>query len=413
LYGTAAALIFGPQFFPTFDPVAGVLASFAVFGAGFLARPLGGIVMGHFGDKIGRKSMLVISLLMVGVGTFLIGVLPNFDAIGVWAPILLVTLRLIQGFGVGGEWSGAVLMSVEHAPKGKESLYGVFPQVGIPLGLTIANIAFLIASASGHFAEWVWRVPFLFSGVLIIVGFFVRMSVSESPVFEEIKSENVRRRLPLVDVFKEHPAGILIAAGLPMAPIMITYIFATYGLTYMTSSLGMDKSLALTSVLVGTGFYAIQLPFVGWLCDRVRSPEGVFLAGTAVLGAAAWAYFPLLNTKSPAMMILAAVLMSIGLAATYGPVAVLIARLFPANLRFSGSSVGYQIATLLAGAPAPFVATAIHASGSWAGITVYMLVFVLISLVAALIIKRTNRTKQATAQIADTTLPVLVDGKQL
>lgn len=390
IYGTASALIFGPQFFPNFSPAAGVLASFAVFGAGFVARPLGGVVMGHFGDKVGRKSMLILSLLMVGFGTFLIGVLPNYATIGIWAPILLVTLRLIQGFGVGGEWSGGVLMSVEHAPKGREALWGMFPQMGIPLGLTIANLAFLAVAANGAFSDWLWRVPFLFSGVLIFVGLYVRLGVTESPAFKAIGEK--RRRLPLLDVVKEHPKAILIGAGLPVAPIMITYVFATFSLNYMTETLGISNFVALMAILFGTVLYALELPIMGIICDRTGKTGTVFLLGTLWFAVVAVVYFPLLNTASVPMLFVATGMLSVALAATFGPVAVLITQLFPAELRFSGSSLAYQIATLVGGAPAPFVAAAIFtATGSWVGIGVYMLVAVVTSALAGVWLLQSRR----------------------
>lgn len=382
LYGTAAALVFSPQFFPSFSPAVGLLASFGVFGAGFVARPLGGVVMGHFGDRVGRKSMLVFSLLLVGAGTFLIGLLPNYATIGVWAPILLVFLRLVQGFGVGGEWSGAVLMSVEHAPRGREGFYGVIPQLGIPVGLGLANIAFLAASASGQFADWVWRLPFLFSGVLIVFGLFVRIGVAESPAFAELDADDKKSRRPIVEVAKKHLPAVLVAAGLPVAPFAVTYIFTTYGVSYMTAGLGLSTGLALGSVLVGVALFGLNMLVAGRWCDRYGAVR-VFKIGCFVLLGAVAAYFPLLNTRHAAMLMISSVLLSAGLALTYGPVAVLISRRFPVNLRYSGSSLAYQIGTLVGAAPAPFLAAAIFAAThSWIGIACFMAAAVAISIAA-------------------------------
>ena len=390
LYGTAAAIVFAPQFFPAFSPVAGALASFGVFAAGFFARPLGGVVIGHLGDRVGRKSMLVLSLLMVGLSTMCIGLLPTYEQVGVWAPIGLVTLRLIQGFGVGGEWSGAVLLSVEHAPKNRRALFGVFPQTGVPAGLVLSTLAFLATSAfaSEAFTAWAWRIPFLASVVLVALGMVVRLRVAESPEFVAVGRRGERSKRPLLDVLRAHPRQILVSGMLPAATVMITYIFTVYTLSYLTNQLQVSRPAALSCVLVGTVVFAVGLPLSGVLADRVGTRK-VFLAGATWLLASAAVLFPLLETRNTGLSMLAAVLLCAGLAFSFGPVAAMISDLFPARLRFSGSSLGYQLATLAAGAPAPFVATAVYnATGGSSGVTLYMVLVAAISLVGGLVVSR-------------------------
>jgi MFS family permease len=344
--------------------------------------------MGHLGDRVGRKSMLVLSLLLVGLTTVAIGLLPTYAQIGVWAPIGLVILRLLQGFGLGGEWSGAVLMSVEHAPPGRRGLYGIFPQMGVPLGLVLANLAFLGVSGSASFTEWAWRLPFLLSAVLVVVGLFVRLKVTESPAFAELTAKNAHSRRPLVEVVRRHRLAVLVAAGLPVAPIMITYIVTTYTLSHLTTVLAADRTLAIVLVLVTSTVYAVSMPLVGLLCDRVSS-RAVLLAGLVALAGAVALYFPLVSTLQPALMMVAGVAIALGLSATFGPVATMISDLFPAQVRFSGTSLGYQVATLVGGAPAPFLAVAIFdASRSSTGVTAYMLGATLISLLCAVLVAR-------------------------
>ncbi|MQA02615.1 MAG: MFS transporter [Streptosporangiales bacterium] len=403
LYGAAAALVFGPQFFPSFSPVAGALASFGVFAAGFLARPLGGLVMGHFGDRVGRKSMLVISLLLVGLTTTAIGLLPTYEQIGVWAPIALTTLRLLQGFGVGGEWSGAVLMSVEHAPAGRRGLFGIFPQTGVPAGLLLSNLAFLAASfaSAATFAAWAWRIPFLASIVLVVVGLVVRLRVTESPEFVEVERKGAHSKRPLLDALRQYPGRILVAGALPIASIMITYVFTVYALSYLTTVLKVGQSTALLCVLVGTAVFIVGLPVAGHLCDRIGARR-VFLAGSVWLLLSAAVLFPLLNTGVVGLFVVGGVLVCFGLASTYGPCAAMISELFPAHVRFSGSSLGYQLATLLGGAPAPFLAVAVYqATGTSLGVTGYMVALAAVSLVGGLMFSRVRPLGASGTSVAD------------
>src|SRR5215831_10413792 len=272
IYGTAAAVVFAPQFFPQVSPLAGVLASFATFAIGFLARPLGGIVMGHFGDRIGRKSTLVWCLLLMGIATFGIGVLPNYSRLGVWAPLLLVFFRFVQGFALGGEWGGAVLMSVEHAPEGKRGLFGSFVALGLPAGIILSNLVFLIASTvvtPEQFAAWAWRIPFLASGVLVAIGLFVRVKVAESPVFAEVLRAQSARRTPVVDVLRSHARTVLLAAGSYLSISATGYLVIVYFVSYATRDLGFSLSTTLTLLLTAAVLFAFSIVFFAMRSDRV------------------------------------------------------------------------------------------------------------------------------------------------
>src|SRR4051795_2263965 len=271
LYGTAAALIFNDLFFPKVDPTIGTLAAFATFGVGFAARPVGGIVFGHFGDRAGRKSMLVISLLIMGLATAAIGILPSYASIGIAAPIILVVLRLAQGLGVGGEWGGAVLMSVEHAPKGKRGLYGSFPQMGVPAGLFLSTVIFAVmqaATSDAAFMSWGWRIPFLVSILLVGVGLFIRMRIMESPAFQEVKDTGTEAPKPIVDVVKTHPREVLVAMGMRIAENGIFYVYTVFVLTYGEDTLKLGKSTMLTGVAISAAIGLFTVPLWGSLSDR-------------------------------------------------------------------------------------------------------------------------------------------------
>ncbi len=384
IYGTAAALVFGRLFFPSFSSAAGTMAAFATFSVGFFARPLGGIVMGHFGDRAGRKSMLVISLLTVGLATTAIGLLPTYEAIGTAAPVLLVTLRFVQGVGVGGEWGGAVLMAVEHAPPNRRGFYGSFPQMGVPAGLILANVVFLAVSASlddDAFSAWGWRVPFLASAVLVFVGLVVRIALNESPDFERVRLEGHRERMPIVAVLRDSPARVMLAAGAFIANNTVGYVFMAYLPAYGTRVLGLPRGGILTGILIGAMVWMAVIPWASGLSDR-RGRGPVLVAGSIGLTVAALALFPLVDSRHPALIqaALAAVAISLGL--TYGPLAALLAELFPAKVRYSGVSLGYQIGSILGGGVAPMIAAGLHARwDSSAPITVYLGIVCLISLV--------------------------------
>ncbi len=361
IYGTAAALVFNKLFFPEFEPLVGTLLAFATYAVGFVARPLGGIVFGHYGDKVGRKNVLVLTLLLMGFATFAIGLLPTYAAIGVWAGILLVALRFLQGLGLGGEWGGAVLMSLEHGDPGRRGLNASWPQVGVPAGLLLANGVMAAMSAfttEAQFLTWGWRVPFLLSGVLVLVGLWIRLSISESPLFEEVAQSNTKARMPIVDVIKLYPRSVLTAMGSRIGTDVAFYTFVLFIVTYVTQVLKLSRTVALTAVLVAAAVQLALIPLFGALSDRVgRRP--VYLFGA--IGALLWvfAFFALLERREPGLIIFATVVALVFHAAMYGPQAAFIAELFSTRLRYSGASLGYQIAGVLGGAVAPIISIAL------------------------------------------------------
>jgi metabolite-proton symporter len=361
LYGSAAALVFNKLFFPDFDPVVGTLLAFATYAVGFVARPIGGIVFGHFGDLLGRKNVLVVTLLLMGIATFLIGLLPTYARIGVAAPILLVTLRFVQGLGLGGEWGGAVLMSLEHGKPGQRGLAASWPQVGVPMGNILATAVLSVLSltlSDAAFLSWGWRIPFLLSGVLVLVGLWIRVTISESPLFTEVAETKTRARMPIVDVIRIYPRELLVAIGARIGTDVAFYTFVLFILAYVTTELKLPRTVALTAVMVGSALQLALIPLFGALSDRVgRRP--VYLAGA--VGAAAWVFvfFPLLDTKSTGAIILAAVGGLLFHAMMYGPQAAFVTELFSTRLRYSGASLGYQVAGVLGGGLAPLISLAL------------------------------------------------------
>jgi MFS transporter, MHS family, shikimate and dehydroshikimate transport protein len=396
LYGTAAALVFNKLFFPTFDPVVGTIAAFATFAVGFIARPIGGIVFGHYGDRIGRKNMLYLTLLIMGLATAIIGLLPTYASIGIWSPLLLVAMRLAQGFGLGGEWGGAVLMAVEHAPPNRRGFYGSWPQIGAYIGLLLSTLVFRYVSRmpEAEFLSWAWRVPFLLSFILVGVGLWIRMKVAESPVFEKVKQAKVEAKMPIVEVLKKHPKNILLAAGARFAENGLFYIFTTFALTYVAAQLKMDRVVALNGLLVAALVCAFAAPAWGALSDKVgRRP--VYIWGAVACGLLAFPFFWMLGTKQPLVIWMAIVLpLSLGHAAMYGPQASFFSELFSARIRYSGASLGYQLASVFAGGLSPLIATALLA---WTGghpwaIALYMIALVLITVVSVSFAAETHRS---------------------
>ncbi|ROO87849.1 metabolite-proton symporter [Actinocorallia herbida] len=389
VYGLAAAVVFGPLFFPEFSPTAGTLAAFATYSVGFLARPVGGVVMGHFGDRVGRKTMLVTSLLVMGTATMCIGLLPTYSTIGVWAPVLLVVLRFVQGLAVGGEWGGAVLMAVEHAPQSRKAFYGSFPQMGVPAGLILANLVLLgVSNAVGDaaFLAWGWRLPFLASAVLVIVGLFLRLSVEESPAFLQM-TEQEQRRLPIIDVVRDHWRKVLLISGAFIGINAVAYVFMTFLLTYTTQVLKMERSTVLTISLAAAGVWLLVTPWASILSDR-HGRRRVLLSGSIALSVFALVLLPAADTTRLPLLIGAVLGLAVTMGAVYGPMAALFSSQFPTPIRYSGTSLGYQIGSLLGGGIAPTVATALLSGyGSSTPITVYLVGTTVISLgcVAALV----------------------------
>ncbi|WP_214324312.1 MFS transporter [Nonomuraea sediminis] len=374
LYTTAATLVFGKLFFPTFDPLNATLLALTTNAVAFVARPLGGIVFGHFGDRSGRKTVLVVTLLVMGLSTFLIGLLPGYASIGVAAPVLLAVLRFVQGLGLGGEWGGAVIMSLEHGDERRRGFNASWPQVGVPAGYVLATGLLTImsfAQSDSAFLSWGWRIPFLLSGVLVLVGLWVRLRVTESPLFAELPRKS---RMPLLEVLRTHPRALLSAFAARIGVDVAFYTFTAYILVYVTTSLKLPRSFGLNAVLIGSALQLVLIPLFGVLSDRVgRRP--VYLAG--VIGAAIWvfAFFPLLDTKSFPMIALAAIVALIAHAAMYGPQAAFIAELFSTRLRYSGASMGYQVAGIVGGALAPIIALKLFSIyGTTLAVSVYVVV---------------------------------------
>jgi MFS transporter, MHS family, shikimate and dehydroshikimate transport protein len=385
IYGTAAALVFGKLFFPTAEPAVGTLLAFATFGVAFVARPFGGMFFGHLGDRIGRKPVLVLTLLLVGAGTFLIGLLPTYDSIGIWAAVLLVLLRLVQGFGAGAEYGGAVIMAVEHAPPGKRGLYGSVAPLGVTAGLLLANAVFWPFSAMPEedFLTWGWRVPFLLSIVLILFGFYIRAKVSETPVFAEIAAKNKAARSPVIEAVKRHPREFVVVIGARLAENGLGYLFPVFALSYMTQQLQLPKQMILQANMIA---YAVQLatiPLFSALSDRIgRRP--VYMGGAIFSALFAFPFFMLVNMQSQPVIVFALILgIAIGVAAMFGPQAAYFAELFGARLRYSGFAFARELGSILAGGPAPFIAgfLLLWAGGQPWGVAAYM---VLLSLVTAI-----------------------------
>jgi MFS transporter, MHS family, shikimate and dehydroshikimate transport protein len=400
LYGTAAALIFGQLFFPEFSETAGTLAAFSTYAVGFAARPLGGIVFGHYGDRIGRKTMLVLSLLIMGVATFLIGLLPTFEQIGIWAPILLVVLRFGQGIGVGGEWGGAVLMAVEHAPEGRRGFFGSWPQMGVPAGLLLANVIYFITSTTLP-GSWGWRVPFLFSIVLVGVGLFIRLRILESPAFTQVKESGTEARMPILDVFRTYPKNVLLAMGMRVAENGTFYVLTVFVLAYVEGQLGMEQSTGLIGVIIAATIGLATIPLFGALSDRVgRRP--VYLFGAVFSLLFALPFFWLLNTGVAPLIWIAIVLgVNLGHDSMYGPQAAYFSELFGTRVRYSGASLGYQLASVFAGGLAPLIATALLASFGYGAVAAYTAAMALITVISVVLASETFRENINETQAAE------------
>lgn len=396
LYGTAAALVFNRLFFPTLDTFAGTMASFATYAVGFFARPVGGVVFGHFGDRMGRKSMLVTTLMLMGTATFLIGVLPTYEQIGVAAPVALVVLRFVQGFGVGGEWGGAVLMVVEHGHHGRRGLNASWVQAGVPAGLLLANAVFMLCSLLPNeaFLNWGWRVPFLLGIALLAVGMFIRLQILESPLFAKVREQKRQAAVPFFDVLKRYPRNVLLAIGARLAENASFYVFSVFVLTYGTQNLHMPRSTLLNCVLIASVVQFFTIPMFGLLSDHVgRRP--VYLGGALSLAAFAFPYFWLVNTGHPIWVGLATVISLVIVAAMYGPQAAFFSELFGTDVRYTGASIGYQLASPLAGGLAPMISMSLlewSDGRSWP-VAVYLIALSVLTLVSVWLAAETHRSQ--------------------
>jgi metabolite-proton symporter len=391
IYGTAAALVLGPQFFPGGSDLAGTLAAFGTLAVGFVARPFGGVIMGHFGDKTGRKSMLVISMFLMGLATVGIGLLPNYDAIGVWAPILLVALRFIQGVGVGGEWGGAVLMATEHAPEGRRGLYGAAPQMGVPAGVVLANVVFLLCTqltTEQQFLAWGWRVPFLLSIVLVAVALWIRLGVLETPAFRAVTKDSRVTKLPILEVLTTSWRTVLLAGGTFIATNGIAYVFMVFVLSYGTTELGFPRGTMLALLIASCPVWMIGMGLSAHLSD-VLGRRRVYVTSTLALLVVSAVFFTLLDTASIPVMLVAMLALALVLGCTVGPQSALFAELFPAHVRYSGASLGYQVGAILGGGIAPLMATWLYAQfGTTVAISAYFVTVSAVSLACTFVLLR-------------------------
>jgi len=384
LYNTAAALVFNKLFFPTFDPFSGTMLAFATYAVGFAARPIGAIVIGHYGDRVGRRSMLVLTLMMMGIATVLVGLLPTYNQIGIWASSLLVALRLIQGFGVGGQWGGAVLMTVEHAPAGKRGFYGSWPQIGVPAGLLTSTIVFRLFSKlpADQFLSWGWRIPFLLSIVLVGVGLLIRMKVLETPSFTKIKETQAVARQPIYEVLQKYPKQVLQAAGARCAENGAFYIYSAFMLVYATQHAHIDRDVALDGIMIASACEFIAVPAYGALTDRIgRRP--VYLFGAIMTAVLAFPLFWLFDTQSTPLVILALLLVFLcSHAPMYAPQGAFFSELFGTSVRYSGASLGAQLSAAVAGGFSPLIATALLPKYGPNAIALYIILMAVITIIA-------------------------------
>ena len=388
LYGTAAALVFPKVFFPTESPLAGTLASFATLFVGFAARPVGAAIFGHYGDRIGRKAALIATLSLMGIATALMGVLPGYDSIGPLAPVLLVLLRILQGIGVGGEWGGSVLMSMEWGSRRRHGFMASLPQMGVPIGLLLSTLAVRVVSGTtgpDAFDTWGWRIPFLISIVLVAIGLYVRLSVLETPHFARLRKEQTVVKRPVMEVLRTQPRAIATSAFIRMAEQAPFYLFITFVLAYGTEELGLERNDLLNDTLVAAAVGFISVPLFGYLSD-IFGRRRVYGTGIVLVALFAFPYYALLNTRQSGLVLLAIVVSLVLHDIMYGPQAALISETFGTGVRYSGAGLGYQLASVIAGGPAPLIAAALlAATGSSTWISVYIIGCAVISFVALLL----------------------------
>jgi MHS family shikimate/dehydroshikimate transporter-like MFS transporter len=385
IYGTAAALVFNKLFFPTYDPLVGTLAALAAYGVGFLGRPLGAVIFGHFGDRVGRKAMLIATMLTMGLATFAVGCLPTYGQIGILAPIILVILRILQGVGLGGEWGGAVILVMEHGTTEKRGFYGSLVQTGFPIGLVAASLSFAAVARmpEAEFLSWGWRLPFLGSIVLVALGYYVRKKVAESPVFEKLKETKQLSRLPVVEAITKNTRSFLVSAGLKVSENAWVYILTVFIVLYATSYLKLPRQMILDAFLYAAVVEFITIPIFGYLSDRIgRRP--LYFFGSLFTIAFVFPLFWLIDSKSAAIITATVIVaLSFGHGTMFGPQAAYFPELFGARVRYSGASTGFQFAAAVAGGFSPIIATAILGyTGSTTGISLYMMGLALITLIA-------------------------------
>src|SRR5215469_10768568 len=395
LYVQVAPLVFAKLYFPSSDPLVGTLQAFGIYAVGFFSRPIGAALFGHYGDRIGRKATLITTLLLTGLSTFAVGFVPSYAEIGIWGAIILTLLRLVQGIGVGGEWGGAVLLSMEWArTAAHRGFITSWPQWGGPAGLFLANLAVLLFSAiSGdQFLSWGWRVPFFLSIIMIGVGLYIRLGILETPTFSRLLAENRVERAPVLEVIKRQPKSIILVALAKMGEMAPAYVYTVFVLTYGTTVLGSSRDLLLSALVAAAAVSFFTVPIAGYLSDRIGRKR-MYLIGSVATGLFAFIYFALLNTRMPSWIFIAIVLSFVPQHLMYDPQAALIAECFTPRLRYSGASIGYQLCSVVAGGPAPLIATALLAAfGSGYVIAVYILFCAIVSVVATVLLPDyTNR----------------------
>ncbi|MDB5693173.1 MAG: transporter [Alphaproteobacteria bacterium] len=398
LYGSAAALIFNKLFFPQYDPLTGTLLAFATYALGFVARPIGGIVFGHYGDRIGRKRLLMLSLILMGLATALIGLLPTHAKIGAAAPIALVLLRLVQGFAVGGEWGGAVLLAAEHGDARRRGFWASWPQAGVPAGnLLAAGVLAILAGtlSEADFLAWGWRIPFLLSLVLVAIGWWIRASVAESPAFAAELEAEAPVKVPAMEVLRERPRALLTGAGLRIGENVSYYIITTFSITWMTEVAKLSKAQALDAILIGAAVHFFAIPALGRLSDAIGR-RIVYAAGGLGLAAFSFLFFDMLGSGDMATTVAAIVIALLLHGAMYGPQAAFIAELFPTRIRYSGASIAYQLTSIVAGSLAPIIAIKLYQmSGSSLAVSLYVGACCLVSGVTALLARETKGVELA------------------
>jgi metabolite-proton symporter len=410
VFATASALVFNKVFFPGFVPLIGTLLAFGTFASAYLARIIGAALFGHFGDRLGRKSMLLVSLVTMGIATFAIGLLPNYSSIGIWAPILLLSLRIVQGLALGGEWGGAVLMAVEHAPENKRGLYGSWVQIGVPAGTLIANLAFLTCNAvmsNEALLSWGWRIPFLASALLVAVGLYIRMNTSETPSFSKVKEAAAQVKLPLAEVLTRNWKQVLLGGVATMSTGTSFNLMVAFGLTYGTQTLGFTRNAMLAIALISCAVCIVLLPLFGRLSDVVgRKP--VIIGGIVAEALFAFPLFWLLDMREFPFALLGYLLMMSAFAANYGPIATFLAELFGTKVRYSGLSVSYMLSGLLGSAATPIITTALlSATGKGSSVAWYMIGSAALSAGALLLLAETLKKEvrsNARARNASATL---------
>ncbi|CAB5513352.1 Fosfomycin resistance protein AbaF [Achromobacter anxifer] len=404
LYGVVAGIVFNKLYFPTGDPLVSTMLAYTTFAVGFVTRPLGGLIFGHFGDRIGRKSMLVMTLMIMGISTFLIGLVPTYDSIGVWAPILLLLLRVFQGIGLGGEWGGAVLMAYEYAPPGKKGFYASLPQIGLAIGLclasgTVALLSTLLTDA--QFMAWGWRVAFLASAAMVLVGMYIRLNIKETPEFAAVKASNAESRIPFFDMLKRYPGNVFKGMGARYIDGVFFNVFGVFSISYLTQTVQITRTEALTGVMAAALVMCFFIPFFGRLSDRIGRTR-VYFWGSLITAAASFpGFWLMLNSQGSVMLVWLAIIIPFGIlyAAVYGPEAALFCELFDAKVRYTGISFVYQFSGIFASGITPIIATALLKTGGgqpWL-ICLYVLFAGVVSAICAMLIGRSGQPAEIDA----------------